>query len=154
MNIPVKYLMIVSLTGFALSLLIHFLTWANWYLISNFTVLLFTAGVLIVWLQSGHTVKEIEPDETHSNSWSRMFALCPIWLKYVTFFLIIYGVLNFILSAEFHNGNRWIDLQVSRNKIRGVSGIWMAFYAVGFMVGYVKNKLTQRSKSAEREKKD
>lgn len=141
MNIPVKYLMWASLGGFVLSLLIHFLTWANLYLVSNFTVMVFTAGILIVWLQSSRTVKEIEPDEVHGNSWSRLFSLCPAWLKYLTFFLIIYGVLNFILSAEFHSGNRWIDLQVSRNKVRGISGIWMAFYAVGFVVGYVRNSM-------------
>jgi len=140
MNIPVKYLMFVSLAGFVLSLLIHLVTWANLYLISNFTVMIFTAGILIVWLQSSHIIREMNSHDRHPNPWRHIFALCPLWLKYITFFLIVYGVLNFILSAEFNGGNRWIDLQVSRYKIRGISGIWMAFYAIGFVVAYVEHR--------------
>lgn len=141
MKINPRKLMALSLTGFLSSLIVHFLTLTNLYLVSNYVILLLTIGILIVWLQSSENIKWIGGEDTEANPWTKTFNLCPEWLKYATIFLIVYGIMNFIVSADFKPQKGLFDFSVSRQKVRGISGIWMAFYSFGLVAAYARNKL-------------
>jgi len=136
MNISPIQLIILSIAGLLISLAIHLLTVLNIYLVSNTIIMILTAGVLIVWLQSSRNLKQLYKSNSGLHPWKAAFKLCPVWAKYLTYFIIIYAIFNFALSMSFKSEGGYIDLTVSQSKLRGLSGFWMAFYTIGLAFGY------------------
>jgi len=54
-------------------------------------------------------------------------------------FFHFYAVLNFALMMSFGSSNNYLNFEVSQSKLRGLSGFWMAFYALGLVFGYALN---------------
>jgi len=133
MQITPKQLTSLSLSGFIVSLLVHILTLTQIYFVSNITVGVLTIGMLAVWLFSGRLVKQSA--DTQDNPWKNVFVSMPPWLRYFFYFILIYVLLNTFLGLKMERGSGYIDMDVSIGKIRVISGFWLLFYNIGFMVG-------------------
>ncbi len=143
MKMNTRKLMILSAVGFALSFLVHFLTLTNVYLISNYVVLALTIGILIVWLQSSENIKWLTAQDHEVNPFSKMLRLSPVWVKYFLAFIVLYSLLNFAASVETKPNSGLFDFSVTRQKVRGISGIWLAFYTFGMVAAYARRKMEQ-----------
>ena len=133
MQITPKQLTSLSLSGFIVSMLVHILTLTQIYFVSNITVGVLTIGMLAVWLFSGRLVKQSA--DTQDNPWKNVFVSMPPWLRYFFYFILIYVLLNTFLGLKMERGSGYIDMDVSIGKIRVISGFWLLFYNIGFMVG-------------------
>ena len=136
MNLSVRHLMIVSIAGFFISLIVHILAVLNIYTPPNFVTILLTAGIIIVWLESSKNVRRVFKQNEAVNPWKKAFAVCPVPIKYLTCFLILYALINFGFIRSFKGGEGYIDASISFQKVRGISGFWLAFYALGLSIGY------------------
>lgn len=139
MNISPKQLIILSVIGFVLSLLIHVIAIFDWYPVSNTIIMVLTAGILLVWLQSSKNLKLLHKAYPDNHPWKTVFTLCPEWTKYILYIFIIYAILNFGLMMSFGTGDNYLDFTVSQSKLSGLSGFWMAFYVIGLVFGYALN---------------
>ena len=139
MNISSKQLILISAMGFVLSLAIHLLVAFDLYLVPNMIIMILTAGILLVWLQSSKNLKVMHKSHPDQHPWKTVFNLCPDWAKYLLYFFIVYAILNFTLTLSFGSGDEYVNFDVSQSKLRGISGFWMAFYALGLIFGYVLN---------------
>lgn len=136
MNISPIQLIILSIMGFVLSLIIHLSAILNIYQVPNTIIMILTAGILLVWLQSSKNLKILHKAYPNQHPWKTVFNICPAWAKYLLYFFIIYGVLNFARIMNFDNGDAYLNFDVSQNKLSGLSGFWLAFYMLGLIFGY------------------
>ena len=136
MQITPKQLSSFSLSGFSVSLLVHILTLSQVYLVSNITVGALTIGMLAVWVFSSKLVKETA--EANENIWKNIFVSIPPRLRYFFYFIAIYVLLNTLLALRPQSGYGYFDTDVSAGKIRVISGFWLLFYNLGFLVGISK----------------
>ncbi len=133
MQITPKQLASFSLSGFIVSLLVHLLTLTHIYLVSNITIGALTIGMLAVWLFSSKLLKESA--ERQENPWKDVFVSAPSRLRYFFIFIAVYAALNTLLGLRLENGPGYFDTDVSAVKIRVISGFWLLFYNLGFLVG-------------------
>ena len=134
MQITPKQLTSFSLSGFVLSLIVHILTLTKIYLVSNITVGALTIGMLAVWLLSSKLLKESA--DTQEHPWKNVFVSASPGLRYFFYFILVYAVLNILLGLRLESGNGYFDTDVSAGKIRIISGFWLLFYNLGFLVGF------------------
>lgn len=131
--------------GFIASLVFHIFIYLEVYLPQNWIIITMTSGIILSWLYSSRTMRQHKNASPESNPWVDLFGNVPVWLKYFTYMVIVYSVVNFISSMSFKSGSGYINTNVSAVKLRGLSGFWLAFYATGFSLGigsviYEKNK--------------
>jgi len=136
MHLNAKQLFWVALSGMLISLTVHLLTVLNIFLAPSAVTISLTIGILLVWLQSSRQIKLFLAEDNERNPWKSAFALCPSWVKYVTYFFAVYAFINFAISAEIDHTAAYINLNVSQPRLRGLSGFWLAFYALGLSIGY------------------
>ncbi|MBN1408857.1 MAG: hypothetical protein JW956_13755 [Calditrichaceae bacterium] len=139
MNLNPKQLIILSAIGLVFSLIIHLIAISDWYQVSNTIIMILTAGILLVWLQSSKNLKVLHKAYPDQHPWKTVFTIGPEWAKYLLYFFIFYAVLNFALMMSFGSSNNYLNFEVSQSKLRGLSGFWMAFYALGLVFGYALN---------------
>ena len=137
MNLSPKQLIILSAIGLVFSILIYLLAAFNLYLVSNTVIMIFTAGILLVWLQSSKNLKVLHKAFPDQHPWKKVISLCPEWAKYFLYFVFIYAILNFALMMNFGSGEDYMNFNVSQQKLIGISGFWIAFYTLGIVLGYV-----------------
>lgn len=136
MNISPTQLITFSVAGFICSFIIHVLAALNLYTASNTVIMILSAGILIVWLQSSKNMKTIYKSIPEKHPWKTIFSYCPHWAKYLFYFFLVYAVINFGLTMSFGKGDDFLNFEVSQVKIRGISGFWLAFYLLGIIFGY------------------
>lgn len=136
MQITPKQLTSFSLSGFIISLLVHILTLTRVYFVSNITIGALTVGMLAVWLLAGKLVKE--SDGTQENPWKDVFFTTPRRLRYFFYFILVYTLLNTLIGLKLESAPGYFDTEVSPDKIRLISGFWLLFYNLGFLVGVSK----------------
>lgn len=139
MNISPKQLIIISVIGFSISMVVHLLTVFNFYLVPNTVIMILTAGILLVWLQSSKNLKVLQKAQSNQHPWKTVFTLCPEWAKYLLYFFVVYAILNFAIMMSFDGNSGYINFKVSQNKLSGLSGFWMVFYIAGLIFGYALN---------------
>jgi hypothetical protein len=139
MNLNAKQLIILSSIGLVFSLIIHISTVFDWYQVPNPVIMILTAGILIVWLQSSKNLKLMHKANPDQHPWKTVFTLCPEWAKYLLYFFIAYAILNFAIMMSFEGGKGYVNFKVSQNKLSGLSGFWMVFYIAGFIFGCALN---------------
>jgi len=136
MNLSSRQLIALSGFGFVLSLIIHLMAIFDWYQVPNTIIMILTAGVLLVWLQSSKNLKILQKAYPDQHPWKTLFTMGPEWIKYLLYLFIIYAVLNFALMMSFGSGNNYLNFEVSQSKLRGLSGFWIAFYVLGLVNGF------------------
>jgi hypothetical protein len=78
--------------------------------------------------------------------WREAFRACPKWLKWMTYVLAGYAVLNFIVFVNLLGtiGGKRPD-EITSIVFRGVSGEWMAFYSAAFLVFFAAKRRLKRA---------
>ncbi len=122
---------VFTVIAFTISIFFHILSVLRVYLIPMTIVMILTAGMLISWLQTSHYLKGILQLDHKTNPWKHAFNNLPEWFKYLTYFILVYALVNFLFIMDFKGKAGYFDLSLSFNKLRGLSGFWMAFYLLG-----------------------
>jgi len=149
MNLSPNRLIYFSLIGLIVSFIIHLLAVMYIYLISTSGMMIVTAGILIVWLQTSKNLKSITRANEDQHPWKYIIANSPQWMHYLFYFLILYAFINFLLIMDFTTGSGFIDLNVSQPKLRGLSGFWLVFYMLGILSGHASKKQIYPEESSE-----
>lgn len=128
-------LMVLAALGFVLSLIVHVMALAGYVPPGGEAVFAMHFGVFIVWLPTvllslrlNHTLKS-------RHSWKRSLAGSPRWMRYATYGLFAYAVVNFLIVAHL-TGNQPKAPGVTPTLLRGFSGHWMFFYGMAFSMLY------------------
>lgn len=138
MKLSARQLASFSMAGFVLSLLVHILTLTEIYFVSKISLGALTVGIVAIWLSASAFVKDSAPAD--ENPWKMVFTSIPDWLRYAFFTIIIYVLVNSFFSFEFKPEKGYLDTSISPSKIRLLSGFWLLFYALGFIVGMSGNR--------------
>ena len=130
--------------GLTVSLGIHFLTMFNVVKAPGWLLLAVTGWMFLVWMMTSGYIRQIGQMEDVRNPWKEAMRHCPAWLEYLTYFFIVYAIVNFTFSVSFEPTQGFFNLDVPRHKIRGLSGFWLAFFSMGIAISVaakrVKNK--------------
>lgn len=131
-----KQLALFSGVALILSLLIHLLAVLQIYQASAGVIFLLSLGILFTWLQASAQIKIFKLRDEQKNPWKEAWKLCPGWMKYLLYFMILYALFNFALSVQPDHTPGYINTSVSPAKLRGISGFWLVFYMFGLNIGY------------------
>lgn len=153
-NLNPRAFLAFSGSGFIISLFVHFLTLTSLYIVSNITIMALTTGMFLAWLQGSKMLKEIYKKHENNHPLKQIMISCPSWLKYTFYFIIIYSVINFAVSVKLPADQSFFNFRVSDNKLRGISGFWLAFYAFGFLVNFTAGRLGIGSQSRTEENEE
>ncbi|HGY55074.1 MAG TPA: hypothetical protein ENK44_05190 [Caldithrix abyssi] len=140
-NMKLRYLLISAISGLAVSLIIHFLTMFNVYKAPGWLLLSITGWMFLVWMATSGYIKQIGQMDDVRNPWKEAMRHCPDWLEYLTYFFIVYAIINFALSLSFEPTEGFFNLDVPRHKIRGLSGFWLAFFSTGIAIAVGRNRI-------------
>ncbi|GAB6041400.1 hypothetical protein JCM17961_20740 [Endothiovibrio diazotrophicus] len=91
-------------------------------------------GIFPLWIPVVLIAQRMTKGVLRREHWRILTADCPAWLRYLTFALLVYAVINFLrFITSPHAGGHGADLP-SPAEWRGFSGHWMMFYTAGLMV--------------------
>jgi hypothetical protein len=96
-----------------------------------------TAGMIFSWLYTSAAIKDINAAQKEFNFKVFLSKLHPLH-SYGLIFLLIYTLFNFIKTFTTDTGTEWVDFDPDYNKLRGISGFWLLFYALGLTASYLK----------------
>ena len=121
--------------GLLLSLVVHAASLAGIAVFGSAAFALH-AGVFVVWIPTVITAHRNARDFKHRDFWKAALRGCPSWMKWLTYGLFVYAVVNFtyFLITTVSIAKRSILPEVA--VLRGFSGHWMAFYAAAMSVLY------------------
>jgi len=122
---------------FIVSLLFHLLIVLKIFYPESYLSIPLTLGMLLSWLIASKTIKEDIVDDS-DNIFQAIKNRTPAWIKYTFIFFVIYTISNFLLTLSVDHGNGWVDFNPGHNKLRGISGFWLLFYATGFLSTQLK----------------
>jgi hypothetical protein len=122
-------IMLLAGIGLALSISAHCAALLGFSLPEN--VWLLHVGIFVVWFPAVLVAARMTRGGKQKDFWKNALAGCQKWMRNALYVLIGYSVLNFVWFI-LRSGNS--DSQSSQ--VRGFSGHWMIFYAIGFMVLY------------------
>ncbi|MCB0284156.1 MAG: hypothetical protein H6627_12780 [Calditrichae bacterium] len=132
---------LIFIAGFCLSLFLHLLIVTMTFHPGNVLSMPFTAGMLIAWLYASRTIKDIYNDSENNLSFKSILFKLPQTQRYILLFLTFYAIINFITTLSAESGNGWVDLNLSHDKLRGISGFWILFYAIGYAAAHIEKQI-------------
>lgn len=132
---------LIFFTAFCLSLLLHLLIVTMTFYPGNVLSMPVTAGMLISWLYASRTIKDIYNDGKSSLPFKSILLKLPQTLRYILLFLTFYALINFITTLSADTGGGWVDLNLSHDKLRGISGFWILFYAMGYAAAFIEKQI-------------
>lgn len=124
----------------AVSCILHILIIFEVYYPGNFIVIPLSVGMIFSWLYFSGFIKDYS--STKKEFQSRLFfSKIPSGLKYTLIFLAAYALFNFIGLISVENQGGWVDFELSKDELSGISGFWILFYMLGFTASFMKVKL-------------
>jgi len=138
----------IVLIGFMtlISLVLHILIASGLFIPPVYISISFTAGMILAWFFSSKCLRILNDDLQISHPWKSVFEHAPVFLKYLTFFLIFYAIFNFALVLSFKPTDGYVTLHPSSEKIRGLSGFWIAVNSLAFMILITVEKLKRMNR--------
>ena len=126
---------------FLASIIVHVLIVTGLYSPGLIVSVALSALMVLAWLISGSMVKLLPEYYPDQNPWILVYEKSKAWLKWPVIFLFVYAILNFILSIRIDEGQEYFHSTVPYHKIRGISGFWMAFIGMTFLIHQTVNNL-------------
>ncbi len=120
---------------FFLDLVLHILISLNRFLPSFFISTIFSGLMFISWFYAGRILRTVEDAAGASASVLQLFKAIPYLLRLASYFFIVYALANFFLTMEAHTAPGWIDTHPGFLKLRGISGFWVMFAFVAYILG-------------------
>ena len=131
---------LLFLIAFCVALILHLLIVLMIYHPGTMISMPVTAGMIFSWLYTSRVIKDLNHEK--KVTWQNIKIVLPFWLKYALYFFIIYAFINFVIALSLESGHGWVELQLDHDKLRGISGFWVLFYATGFSAAWIKNKIS------------
>ncbi len=137
----------LSAVGLILSIIAHISALLGIDLGIGSKVFILHIGIFVVWLPTVLVMQKMTKGCKQSDIWKVALIGCPDWMKKVTYGIIGYAIINFVIFMFLvpnhptnHSG------AATPETVRGFSGHWMVFYSVAIAVMYsaTKFKDTQR----------
>lgn len=97
-------------------------------------VLILTAGMILAWLYASRMIRLLGESYPERNPWQVAVKMCPPWLKYLTGFLFLYALSNFVIMVDPEPADGYFSTSLPYGKLRGLSGFWIAFYGLSYAV--------------------
>ncbi len=95
-----------------------------------------TAGMFLAWLFSSRLIAAIiraTPDD--ASPFAYLGSLIDPLYKYPLIFILLYALSNFFMSlSPAPAGSGLFDLNITPQKLRGLSGFWIFFYALAVVM--------------------
>jgi len=134
---------------FFFNLFLHVLI-SHWrYQPSQFMVMGFTTLMFISWFYSARAIRTASEKTDKPNSLLELFKVLPFYLRLAAYFFLVYALANFILTLEVHTAAGWIDTHPSAQKVRGLSGFWVMFAFLAYVLGEGLKKLAHDDSAVE-----
>lgn len=140
-----KYIDIVFAAAFFIGLTLHLLIVLMIYYPGNFISMPLTGGMFLAWLFTSSTIKNLHGAEPPKMSLKDIVQKLPRILRYTLLFFSFYAAINFIITLSVNASQGWVDLDLSHDKLRGISGFWMLFYGLGYAAAYIEKRNRQIS---------
>lgn len=134
------YVGILLLLSLSASLLIHILIMMRYYRPGFLTVSLLTAGMFLAWFHTSNRIKLLADHFPADNPWKRFVSSSPDLLKFIVGFIILYALINLFISMRAASGPGLFNTDIPYYKLRGLSGFWMAFFALASLVQLTVNR--------------
>ena len=94
------------------------------------------AGLFVVWIPAVLVSRRrVWRNRTGENGWQVVFRGCPAWLKYMTYILLGYAVVNLLLFMSTVPKPSVAETRPAR-QLDLLSGCWMAFYSMALAMLY------------------
>src|SRR5262249_25867443 len=101
------------------------------------------AGVFVVWFPAVLVGIRLSRDFKNKDLWRAALRGCPPWLTYAAGAFFVYALINFALFMLTSVHGKPTESQ----ELRGFSGHWMAFYAVGIAMLYSSTRAEEFDRS-------
>ncbi|MCW0460360.1 hypothetical protein NB717_001428 [Xanthomonas sacchari] len=128
-------LLVLAALGFVLSLIVHVMALDGYVPPGGEAVFAMHFGVFIVWLPTVLLFLRLNHTLKSRHSWKRSLAGSPRWMRYATYGLFAYAIVNFLIVAHL-TGDQPKAPGVTPTLLRGFSGHWMFFYGMAFSMLY------------------
>lgn len=144
-------LIIVSLAGFILSLLLHFLALFSIYNPPRLINLLIRLGVFVIFLFWCFISKNMRSDASSKDFNESLWNATPKWMTTTTGLIILYALIGLFnsLAEKYSSGSLIADKSVAENSHGSFPSYWMALYAIMFTLFYSCKCLRKRTGSKE-----
>jgi len=133
-----KVLIALSGIGLSLSIIVHVLSLFN--IASPFGELtwILHGGIFVVWLPMILVLQRLKKDSNEKEFWKTAMQYCPVWIKRIVGFLVLYAFVNFIIFIATVKEDHKSDhaRETPPVVLRGFSGHWMIFYWISFAALY------------------
>jgi len=100
-------------------------------------------GVFIVWGPAVLVTQQLAKDASRGEVWKIVLRGCPAWMKYMTYGLVAYAILNFALYM-YREPKPGAPDGMSPRDVRGFSGHWMVFYSAALAILYSAAKVREQ----------
>lgn len=135
-------LIAVSITGFILSAILHFLTLFHIYNPPRGLVMFVNLGAACMVYAAIFVSKRI-CDKPNIKDFRKVLSdVCPKWVSALTGFVIMYafaGLIFFIFKKYLGGSLSTNNADTIKDNFQGFSGHWMALYALAFSILYSSN---------------
>jgi hypothetical protein len=128
------------------SSVMHILILLQHYVPGLIPVLTLTMFMFLAWLYSSKRLKALPGQFPGENPWRLVFKKSPAWLRYFVIFLLLYAVINFVMSIKIDTGSAFYNTTIPYYKLRGISGFWIAFFGLAYLVQRMVRILTTTGK--------
>jgi hypothetical protein len=91
-------------------------------------------GIFPLWLPVVIMSQRIAKGTSKRDFWKVALSGCPVWMRYATYGLFVYALVNFAIFFLRLPGKNSRGQEPSNPVLQGFSGHWMAFYSAGLAV--------------------
>lgn len=127
-------LMVYATAGLLLSLSAHLLAYAGHQPGGNALFFGLHAGIFPLWIPVVLIGRRMTRGAPTKDFWKIATSGCPVWMKYMTYGLFGYAMINFLLFIVSAPTGSHGAGPPPPAVWRGFSGHWMAFYSAGLAV--------------------
>lgn len=146
-SVYMSVLLLVLLAG---SILIHVLVLMRYYHPGLIMVSFLTFTMFLAWLYSSYRIKRLPAYYPGENPWRLAFRKSPDVWRFSVGFVILYALINLFMSLSADSGPGFFNTDIPFHKLRGLSGFWMAFFALASLAQVTVKRLIKRKNRMEK----
>lgn len=127
----------IALAGFLLSTITHIAALSGRPGPLGDSAMILHVGTFVVWVPAMITARAVSKRTKRGEAHKAVFRGAPPWVRYSTFVLFAYGIVNVVMFIR--DLERNADSEPSAKFVaetRGASGHWMFFYGAGLAILY------------------
>ncbi len=132
-----KQLLTISITFLFVALALHVWIFVGVERFPFSLDVLLTGGMVLVWLFSSRLFKQLHKNEPAESPFKLLQKNVPFWLPPFVAFTGLYALINMGMMIR----TRWAG-----SNLRGISGFWIFFFALGVLISWAKIRQERQQK--------